>query len=70
MEARRFYGDWEVDLVEGTKGTGFILSMVDRKSRYSLFEKLEDKKASTVASAIVRRLCGLQGSLVDIRQWT
>ena len=58
VEARRFYGDWEVDLVEGTKGTGFILSMVDRKSRYSLFEKLEDKKASTVASAIVRRLCG------------
>ena len=58
VETRRFYGDWEVDLVEGTKGTGFILSLIERKSRYSLFEKLEDKKASTVATAIVRRLRG------------
>ena len=58
VETRRFFGDWEVDLVEGTKGTGFILSMVERKSRYSLFEKLEDKKASTVASAMVSRLRG------------
>lgn len=58
VETRRFYGDWEVDLVEGTKGTGFILSLVERKSRYSQFEKLEDKKASTVATAIVRRLRG------------
>ena len=56
VENRRHYGDWEVDLVEGTKGTGFILSMVDRKTRYSLFEKLEDKKASTVEYAIVSRL--------------
>lgn len=58
VETRRFYGDWEVDLVEGSKGTGFILSMVDRKSRYSLCEKLEDKKAPTVACAIVNRLLG------------
>ncbi len=30
--------------------------MVERKSRYSLFEKLANKKASTVAEAMIRRL--------------
>ena len=56
VEARTYYGDWEIDLVEGKKGTGFILSMVERKSRYSLFERMTDKRASTVAKAMIRRL--------------
>lgn len=60
VEARTYYGDWEIDLVEGKKGTGFILSMVERKSRYNLFEKLADKKASTVAEAMIRRVRGFK----------
>jgi transposase, IS30 family len=56
VDARIYYGDWEVDLVEGKKGTGFILSIVERKSRFSLFEKLETKQASTVSGAIISRL--------------
>lgn len=50
---RRYFGDWEVDLVEGSKGTGFILSMVERKSRFSPFRKLGNKKMSTVSEANV-----------------
>ncbi len=60
VEARTYYGDGEIDLVEGKKGTGFILSMVERKSRYNLFEKLADKKASTVAEAMIRRVRGFK----------
>jgi transposase, IS30 family len=56
IESRRYFGDWEIDLVEGSKGTGFILSMVERKSRYSIFEKLGNKKAATVSDAMIRRL--------------
>ena len=37
-----------------------VLIVVDQKSRYSLFEKLADKKASTVAEAMIRRLRGFK----------
>ena len=70
VEARTYYGDWEIDLVEGKKGTGFILSMVERKSRYSLFERMTDKRASTVAKAMIRRLRPFKTRAhTYLRQW-
>lgn len=58
VDVRRFFGDWEVDLVEGTKGTGFILTLAERKGRFTLFEWLPNKSAAVVSAAIVRRLRG------------
>jgi len=55
---RRRFGDWEIDLVEGRKGTGYVLTMVERKSRLTLFEKLPDKKAATVSEALLDRFYG------------
>lgn len=60
VESRRYFGDWEADLIEGRKGTGFILTLVERKSRLTIFEKLPDKQAPTVTESIVRRLCPLR----------
>ena len=56
VETRRYFGDYEVDLVEGAKGTGFILSLVERKSRFTLFRKLADKTKVSVSAAIVDAL--------------
>ena len=33
VEKRARYGDWEADLIEGTKGSGYILSLYERKSQ-------------------------------------
>lgn len=60
VELRRYFGDWEADLIEGRKGTGFVLTLVERKSRLTIFQKLPDKKAPTVTEAIIRRLCPLK----------
>lgn len=60
VETRRYFGDWEADLIEGRKGTGFVLTLVERKSRLTLFQKLPDKQAPTVTGAIIRRLCPLK----------
>ena len=43
------FGDWEADTLEGAKGRGGIASHVERKSRYLVTAKLEDKKAATFA---------------------
>jgi len=58
VDARRFFGDWEVDLVAGTRGTGYILTLAERKGRFTLLEWLPDKSAGVVAAAIVRKLRG------------
>jgi|TARA_Y100000310_G_C20521444_1_gene733882 IS30 family transposase len=49
VSLRGRFGDWEADTLEGAKGRGGIASHVERKSRYLVTAKLEDKKAATFA---------------------
>ncbi len=58
VDVRRFFGDWEVDLLAGTRGSGYILTLAERKGRFTLLERLPDKSAGVVAAAIVRKLRG------------
>ena len=58
VEQRIRYGDWEADLIEGTKGSGFILSLYERKAHYGKLFKLETKTAEETTEAIVRQLEG------------
>lgn len=48
VEGRQRFGDWEGDTVEGKKSTGCLATLVERKSRYLLAAKLENKKAATL----------------------
>jgi transposase, IS30 family len=48
VQSRLRYGDWEGDTIEGSKGSSYITTHVERKSRYLLAGKLKDKKASTL----------------------
>jgi len=48
---RKRIGDWEGDTVEGRKGSGFIATHVERKSRYTVAVKVADKSAATVTRA-------------------
>ena len=56
VDARLRYGDWEVDLIEGTKGSGFLLSAYERKSRLGKLVYLGNKSAEATAAAIVETL--------------
>ncbi len=49
VEARQRFGDWEGDGVEGAKGSGVIATHVERKSRYLVSVKLDNKKAQPLA---------------------
>jgi IS30 family transposase len=52
-------GDWESDTVEGGKGSGFIATHVERKTRYTVAVKVADKSAETVTGAtlsVMRKL--------------
>ena len=57
---RRFFGDWEADfIVSGKRGSGALLVLVERKSRYVIIVKLLDRKVTTV-NLILGRLIGAQ----------
>lgn len=57
-EARRYFGDWEADLIVGANQQGYLLTLVDRKSRLLILEPLALKTADLVSEAIIRRLEG------------
>jgi len=56
VEQRSRHGDWEVDLIEGAKGSGFLLSLYERKSRLGKLVYLESKGSEETARAIIRTL--------------
>ena len=45
VNGRQRFGDWEGDTVEGKKSSGYIATLVERKSRYLLAYILPTKKA-------------------------
>ena len=58
VDRRERYGDWEADLIEGRKGTGYFLSLYERKSHLGLLVHMDRKGAKGTAGAIVEALEG------------
>jgi len=54
VAARQRFGDWEGDTIQGKPGSGCVATMVERKSRYLVAAKLEDKKAATLTEHCVK----------------
>ena len=36
ISKRKRYGDWEADLIQGARGSGYLLSLYERKSRVGM----------------------------------
>ncbi len=56
IESRLRLGDFEGDTVLGPAGTGGIVTLVDRKSRYTIITKISSKDADHVHARIKQRL--------------
>lgn len=57
---RERYGDWEADLIQGSAGSGYLLSVYERKSRIGKLYKLPDKSSSRTSGALIKVLAGLE----------
>jgi IS30 family transposase len=51
VDARERIGDWEIDTIIGKKHKGALLSLVERKTKFTLIRKLSTKRADLVAEA-------------------
>jgi IS30 family transposase len=60
VSRRKRYGDWEADLIQGGAGSGFLLSVYERKSRIGRLHLLPDKSSAETMKAIVTVLHGLK----------
>ena len=56
VEAKSRIGDWEIDLVMGRARTGALVSVVERRSRYTVLGKVPSKQAQQVAAATIALL--------------
>lgn len=54
-------GDWEGDTIVGKDHKGFAVTLVDRKSKLTLIEKVPDKTAETVTKAVIKALKPYKG---------
>jgi IS30 family transposase len=64
VSRRTRYGDWEADLIQGGAGSGFLLSVYERKSRIGRLHLLPDKSSAETMKAIVTVLHGLKVSSI------
>jgi IS30 family transposase len=59
INARERYGDWEADLIQGAAGSGYLLSLYERKSRVGKLHKLDGKCSKETSLGIITILRGL-----------
>jgi IS30 family transposase len=56
VATRKRYGDWEADLIQGGAGSGYLLSIYERKSRLGKLYKLSCKNSLATAKGIIEIL--------------
>jgi len=56
VEKKTRIGDWEADLVSGVHHRGFLVTLVERRSKYTLIGQVRQKTAAEVTTEIVRLL--------------
>jgi len=49
VDDKKRFGDWEIDLVEGAKGSGYLLTLVERTTAFTLIGGLRRATAPQVA---------------------
>lgn len=64
VEGRARVGNWEGDLVNGLKGTGNLVTLVERMTRFTLFWRIATKEAGEVSSAIAAMLANLPANFL------
>ena len=56
VNERTRIGDWEADTVIGKQGSAVLVTLVERKTRWSMIGKAPDRTAQKVRAVIVKRL--------------
>ena len=56
LDNKERIGDWEIDTIIGKNHKGALLTIVERKSKYTLIQRLSYKRSQLVADATINLL--------------
>ncbi len=56
VDTKKRFGDWEIDTVLGKHGSGSIVTLLERKTRFYLIKKVDSKSAKDVTQATIELL--------------
>lgn len=59
-------GDWELDTIIGTAQSGFIVSMVERRSKLTQLTKIPRKTADQVENSVLERLKPIKDNVLTL----
>ena len=68
VEDRAVPGHWEGDLIEGSKRS-YIVTLVERQSRYVMLVKIKNKDTESVVSALIKQSKKLPSELYKSLTW-
>ena len=60
VEKKSRIGDWEIDTVVGKDHKGFLVTVVDRKSKFALIKNVVSKHAEVVTQALIEMITPLK----------
>ena len=63
---KRRYGDWEIDTIVGKNNKGAIVTLVERKSAFTLMAKLSGKNADELATTVVNLMAPYKEKVLSI----
>ncbi|MEO8325521.1 MAG: IS30 family transposase, partial [Nitrospirota bacterium] len=66
VEARQRIGDWEGDTIIGTRHQGALVTLVERKAKYTVLQAVPKKTAAAVRTAVGRGLRPYQSAVQSI----
>lgn len=66
VDLRSRIGDWELDTIIGKGHKQAIVSLTERKSRYTLIKKVERKTAQCVSKAIIKLLSPISDQVLTL----
>ena len=66
VDARERIGDWEADTIIGRNHKGAILTLVERKSKYTLIRKINRKTSHAVNTAISELVKGIKERFITM----
>ena len=56
MAQKKRFGDWEADFVNGSHHRGYLVTLVERKSKFTVIGHVKKKTKYLVAEEIIRML--------------
>lgn len=66
VDAKSRIGDWEIDTITGKNTKGYLITVVERKSKLTMIKRVPDKQSDEMAKAIIQLLRPYKDSVLTI----